>query len=213
MLNRKLQNFGHLMWRTDSLEKTLMLGKIEGRKRRGWQRMRWLDGITDSMNMSLSKLVCCSPWGRKDLAPTERLNWTETSWNCQGFRTVPGTGLCAVINVAVTTMKSLNDKEVNNKSSHDHDKEWTAATHNNTVESHGCNAERGKPNSGEDLLKDSIYGWTSRRGKSSQWWQKSEQWLPLGQGSSEEKEAQGNLLAYWAMSSISSGAVVPGKFM
>ena len=55
-LTLKLQSFGHLMWRTDSLEKTLMLGKIEGRKRRGWQRMRCLDGITDSMDMSLSKL-------------------------------------------------------------------------------------------------------------------------------------------------------------
>ena len=56
MLKLKLQYFGHLMWRADSLEKALMLGKIEGRRRRGRQRMTWLDGITDSMGMSLSKL-------------------------------------------------------------------------------------------------------------------------------------------------------------
>ena len=86
MLKLKLQSFGNVMWRIDSLENTLMLGKIEGRRRRGQQRMRWLDGITDSMDMSLSKLQswwrtggleCCSPWGRKELDTTERLNWTE----------------------------------------------------------------------------------------------------------------------------------------
>ena len=76
----KLQYFGHLMRRTDSLEKTLMLGKIEGRRRRGRQRMRWLDGITDSVDMSLSKLqelgglACCSPLGRRESDMTEQLN-------------------------------------------------------------------------------------------------------------------------------------------
>ena len=86
MLKLKLQYFGHLMQSTDSLGKTLILGKNEGRSRRGPQRMRWLDGITDLMDISLSKvrvgdgqgsLVCCSPWGYKELDITGRLNWTE----------------------------------------------------------------------------------------------------------------------------------------
>ena len=82
MLRLKLQYFGHLMQRSDSLEKILMLGKIEGRRRRGRQRMRWLDGITNSMNKSLSKLrellmVCCSPWGHKESDTSKWLNWTE----------------------------------------------------------------------------------------------------------------------------------------
>ena len=88
MLKLKRQYFGNLMQRADSLEKTLMRGKIEGRRRRGWQRMRWLDGITDSMDMSLNKLLrdgegqgrlaCCSPWGPKELDMTEWLKNSNT---------------------------------------------------------------------------------------------------------------------------------------
>ena len=79
MLKLKLQYFGHLMQRADSLEETLMLGKIEGRRRRGQQRMRWSDGITDSVGISLSKLwevvkdgslACCSSWCLKELDTT-----------------------------------------------------------------------------------------------------------------------------------------------
>ena len=104
MLKLKLQYFGHLMWRTDSLEETLMLGNIKGRRRRGQHRMRWLDGITDLMGMNLSKLrelvmdretsrgsmgsqrVLCL-WGHKESDKTELPNWTELINIVQEFKT------------------------------------------------------------------------------------------------------------------------------
>ena len=92
MLKLKLQYFGHLMWRADSFQKTLMLGKIEGRRRRGWQRMRWLDRITDSMDMGLGRLwqlvmdwwglAGWGSWGCKESDTTERLNWPASKVLC-----------------------------------------------------------------------------------------------------------------------------------
>ena len=90
MLKLKLQYFGHLIRRADSLEKTLMLGKIEGRRRRGWQKMRWLDGITLGHEFEQTprdtegqgSLECCGPWGCKESDTTEQLNWLNwlTDW-------------------------------------------------------------------------------------------------------------------------------------
>ena len=93
MLKLKLQYFGHMIQRTDSLEKTLMLGKIEGRRRRGWHRMRWLDGVTSSMDMSLNKLqklvMDRKAWSatvhRVVKTQTRLSNWTEMSVSCLSF--------------------------------------------------------------------------------------------------------------------------------
>ena len=116
MLKLKLQYFGHLMWRADSFEKTLRQGKTEGRRRRGWQRMRWLDGITDSMDMSLSKL-----WGlvmdreawsatvhEVAKSQTQLRDWTELSTQWHFFR---GPNLRQMVTAAINLKDTCSLEE------------------------------------------------------------------------------------------------------
>ena len=116
MLNLKLQYFGHLMRRADSFEKTLMLGKIEGRRRRGWQRIKWLDGITDSMDMSLGKLrelvIDREAWHaavhRVAKSQTRLSKWTELN---HAFGLNAGLWKLWLLPAAVKMMKKTNQNK------------------------------------------------------------------------------------------------------
>ena len=113
MLKLKPQYFGHLMQRTESLEKTLILGKIEGKWRRGWQKVRWLDGITDSINLSLSKLreivedreAWCSVVHGFTKSQIQLCYWITTSWHCEKLILLPNNVILSDISTNTIDLK------------------------------------------------------------------------------------------------------------